>query len=220
MSTRALLCSLILTTVVYAGARPAAAVCVGDCSGNSEVTVNELVAMVNIALETAPLSQCRNGDANGDGSITVAEIVTAVSRALNGCSVDVSGTWVQSATAIESSTCAADVNDMLQEEIDAGGFDCVYTVTQSGHRLTVREDCGDGEVVTATATVDDEGIVTASDTEKETIDGCTITSTMNWSADASVSPTTVRGAYDFRFSSNCDLANCGLVVRATWTRMP
>jgi len=63
MSTRILLCSLGLTTLLHAGAGPAAAACVGDCSGNGEVTVNELVTMVNIALETAPVSQCRNGDA-------------------------------------------------------------------------------------------------------------------------------------------------------------
>ncbi len=217
MSMRALLCSLVLTTLLHAG-RPATAACVGDCNGNGEVTVNELVAMVNIALETAPLSQCRAGDSNGDGAVTVAEIVTAVSRALNGCTVDVSGTWVQSDATIESSTCVADVNDMLQDEIDAGALDCVYTLTQNGHRVTVREDCGDGEIVTATATVDDQGGITATSTDKETIDGCTITSTMDFAVDASVSPTTLHVTYDFRFSSKCGLANCGLMLRATWTR--
>jgi hypothetical protein len=216
MSTRVALCSLVVTILV--GAHPAGAACVGDCNGNGEVTVNELVSMVNIALETAPVSQCRNGDSNGDGGITVAEIVTAVTKALNGCAVDVSGTWVQSDTAIESSTCADSVNQMLQEDIDAGGWDCVYTVTQNGHRVTVHEDCGDGETATTTAAVDDAGMVTATDTEKETVDSCTITSTMTFSADASHSPTTVQGIFDFRFSSKCGLANCRLALGATWTR--
>jgi len=220
MSARALLCSIMLTTLLDTGAGTAAAACVGDCNGDGEVAVNELVAMVNIALETAPTSQCRAGDANSDGAITVAEIVTAVSRALNGCSVNVSGTWVQSDVAIESSSCAPDVNDMLQDEIDAGGFDCIYTVTQNGHRVTAREDCGDGEIATATATVDDQGVITATSTDKETIDGCTISSNMAFAVDASVSPTTLHVTYDFRFSSKCGLANCRLMLRAPWTRMP
>jgi CSLREA domain-containing protein len=58
--------------------------CIGDCDGNSRVTVDEIVKMVNSALG-APLSDCRAGDANGDGRITVDEIVTAVTNALRGC---------------------------------------------------------------------------------------------------------------------------------------
>lgn len=63
----------------------ARATCVGDCNNDGEVTINELINMVNIALETAPISGCMAGDANGDGSITVNEIVAGVNNALNGC---------------------------------------------------------------------------------------------------------------------------------------
>jgi hypothetical protein len=59
--------------------------CVGSCSGEGEVTVSDLVKMVNIALGTAPLSSCPAGDARGSGKITVDEIVAAVNSALNGC---------------------------------------------------------------------------------------------------------------------------------------
>jgi hypothetical protein len=58
--------------------------CVGACVG-SDVTVNDLLIMVNIALGTSPLSACTAGDANGDTQITVDEILTAVRNALNGC---------------------------------------------------------------------------------------------------------------------------------------
>ena len=63
----------------------AAAGCVGDCGGDTEVTVNELIVMVNVALGTSPVSACPVGDSNGDGEITVNEIITAVNNALNGC---------------------------------------------------------------------------------------------------------------------------------------
>jgi uncharacterized repeat protein (TIGR01451 family) len=59
--------------------------CVGDCNGDAEVTVDELLRMVNIGLGTTDTSICTAGDANGDGEITVNEIVAAVNSALNEC---------------------------------------------------------------------------------------------------------------------------------------
>jgi hypothetical protein len=59
--------------------------CVGDCNGNGEVTVDELVTMVNIDLGNEDVSSCTAGDANGDGTITVNEIVAAVNNTLDGC---------------------------------------------------------------------------------------------------------------------------------------
>jgi hypothetical protein len=59
--------------------------CVGDCNGDSQVTVNELIALVNIALGNADISTCLPGDANHDMQITIDEILTAVNNALNGC---------------------------------------------------------------------------------------------------------------------------------------
>jgi hypothetical protein len=61
-------------------------VCVGDCSNDQSVTVDEILTMVNIALGNVPLSECEAGDGNGDHQITVDEILTAVNNALNGCS--------------------------------------------------------------------------------------------------------------------------------------
>jgi hypothetical protein len=59
--------------------------CVGDCNGNGQVTVDEILTMVNIALGNTPVTSCRAGDANHDNEITVDEILTAVNHALNGC---------------------------------------------------------------------------------------------------------------------------------------
>jgi CSLREA domain-containing protein len=59
--------------------------CGGDCDGDGQVTVNELITMVNIALGSTPLSKCISGDASGDGQITIDDIITAVNNALNGC---------------------------------------------------------------------------------------------------------------------------------------
>jgi hypothetical protein len=58
--------------------------CVGDCDGSGEVTVNELIIMVNIALGTGQPSACPNGIPSG-GSVDIALIIQAVNNALNGC---------------------------------------------------------------------------------------------------------------------------------------
>jgi hypothetical protein len=60
-------------------------ICVGDCGNDSTVTINDLVAMINVALDDASVSTCEAGDKNHNGVITVDEIVTAVDNALHGC---------------------------------------------------------------------------------------------------------------------------------------
>ncbi|MFI5364600.1 MAG: choice-of-anchor Q domain-containing protein [Candidatus Binatia bacterium] len=59
--------------------------CVGDCNGDGQVAVDEILTMVNIALGAADAPSCLAGDANHDGSITIDEILAAVNNALNGC---------------------------------------------------------------------------------------------------------------------------------------
>ena len=59
--------------------------CVGDCNNGGEVTVNDTIVMVNIALETRPVTACPAGDPNENGVITVNEIIQAVNNALAGC---------------------------------------------------------------------------------------------------------------------------------------
>jgi hypothetical protein len=66
-------------------ATPTTSICSGDCDGNNEVTVDELIRGVNIALGSVDIGDCMAMDANGDGEITIDELVQAVSRALEGC---------------------------------------------------------------------------------------------------------------------------------------
>jgi hypothetical protein len=61
--------------------------CVGDCGSDGEVTVNELITGVNMALGVTPLSACPVFDANDDGEVTIDEVLQAVNSALNGCPV-------------------------------------------------------------------------------------------------------------------------------------
>jgi len=61
------------------------AACVGDCSGDGFVTIDELIAGVNIALGTASVDTCPSFDTSGDGAVTIDELLKAVTAALGGC---------------------------------------------------------------------------------------------------------------------------------------
>jgi len=61
--------------------------CVGDCSDDRVVTIDELVLGVNIDLGIAALDVCPAFDANGDGHLTIDELVAGVDALLSGCSL-------------------------------------------------------------------------------------------------------------------------------------
>jgi hypothetical protein len=66
-------------------ATPVPSTCAGDCNSDGQVTVNELIASVNVALGSLPGSTCLACDTNRDGMVSVNELVAAVGKALNGC---------------------------------------------------------------------------------------------------------------------------------------
>jgi len=59
--------------------------CAGDCDGDGEVTVDEILRSVAIALGQRSVEDCPSADTDGDGQVTVDEIVRAVASALGGC---------------------------------------------------------------------------------------------------------------------------------------
>lgn len=84
----------------------APAQCVGDCHNDNEVTVDELLMMVNIALDNAPMSTCDVGDADHDGTITVDEVIIGVNHAMLGCPAPVSPD-LEKAAGVATSTLVA-----------------------------------------------------------------------------------------------------------------
>jgi hypothetical protein len=59
--------------------------CVGDCNGDSVVGVDEIITLVNIALDTAISSGCPIGVPRG-AEVDIGLIIQAVNNVLNGCS--------------------------------------------------------------------------------------------------------------------------------------
>ena len=59
--------------------------CAGDCDRDDNVTVDELVRAVNIALGLDDVESCLALDQDLDQTVTVDELVAAVGNALSGC---------------------------------------------------------------------------------------------------------------------------------------
>jgi hypothetical protein len=59
--------------------------CGGDCNGDGQVTIGELVLGVSIALAQAQIGACPEFDTDGDGEVEINELVRALNTALGGC---------------------------------------------------------------------------------------------------------------------------------------
>lgn len=64
---------------------PCALACAGDCQLDGQVTVDEVVFIMNVALGVADLGLCSAADIDADCKVTVDEVVSAVANALGGC---------------------------------------------------------------------------------------------------------------------------------------
>src|SRR6185436_2645048 len=62
--------------------------CAGDCDDSGDVTVNEVVKTVNVALGTMGMTECANVDMNADDRAGIDEVVGAVDNSIHGCNCD------------------------------------------------------------------------------------------------------------------------------------
>jgi hypothetical protein len=95
--------------------------CAGDCDGDGEVGIEELITLVNVALERADISVCRAGDVNADGAISIDEIIAGVNGALDNCA----GAATPTPTGCTTASCRACASaDTLCQPGQAGSYCC------------------------------------------------------------------------------------------------
>ena len=78
---------LATATPTVAAATPTAttaAICVGNCNGDSSISIDELIKLVNIALGSAQPADCASGIPAGS-AVDISMLVRAVDNALRGC---------------------------------------------------------------------------------------------------------------------------------------
>lgn len=80
-----LVCIGMVASTLLLGGSPARGTCAGDCGGDGEVTVDDIIVGVNIALGLNEAAACTAMDSDADGEVTVDELVSAVNAAVGGC---------------------------------------------------------------------------------------------------------------------------------------
>jgi len=120
--------------------------CWGDCDGTGQVTVDELLTCVNIALGTSAINACSPADKSGDGTVTVDEILTAVSNALNGCQLP-TPTGELSLDSMSVAVFLDGASTVGVRAKDESGQDDGWTVTSSDEGVVLAEASADGETV-------------------------------------------------------------------------
>jgi hypothetical protein len=136
--------------------RPApvpAQVCVGDCNGDGQVTIDEIILGVNIALGASLIGNCLALDADLNGEATVDEIVSAVSNALRGCpsGCNMSGQWQVTVTQLQPpeppETSSVELMQDAFAQVQIVGFPA-FRATALGSILRVNYcDCALGELL-------------------------------------------------------------------------
>jgi len=205
----------VVGACLLAHAWPAGALfaCGGDCDGSGDVTVDEIVTAINIALSGAGIEACVAGDRNEDGEITVDEILLLVNNALSSCVPPVVETWVESDFALVSSTCPTVVADAIEEEV-AGESSCAIEVASDGRRVQTR-DC-DG--VVATGTIGSDGVARFSTSTAEQVEDCLISIALEFRVDLAISPTTGGYLAAVDLTGTCPFGGCAVVIESTLTR--
>ena len=236
-----------LTVLLVFGSVAHGQVCVGDCNGDQQVAVNELVRGVNIALGAVALGECPTFDQNHDGRVLVNELVRAVADLLYGCGV-MPPTPVPTHTPTSTPTSTGtptlaptptsgplDISGVWRDDMRTFvASTCNPSVTDILKRqLDAQPPCTDtvtqsGALLTVVdcngasgnGEIDRFGIMHLhGPPQSDTQNGCTVSGTEELIGDMTHSPATVRDTITLSFSGTCPLPACTFVSDMRWTRL-
>lgn len=125
--------------------------CTGDCDFDGQVTVDEVVRGVNIALELQEWGSCAPLDRNLDGEVTIDELTRAVSIALATCPAPVIQTIAGNGNAAFDGDGRGPLATALYlpQDLTVGPDRLLYLVDWNNHRL---RRIRDGKVETIAGT--------------------------------------------------------------------
>ncbi len=127
------------------GAQPPTSIaCVGDCDGGGDVTVDELITLVNIAVGTADAAACPHGIPSGV-TVDITVIIQAVNVALIGCALSPAEQGcLNSGGTVASAMCCAGTDD-FPDTCAVGACGCSPDASHEVRVCTCgAESCFDG----------------------------------------------------------------------------
>jgi hypothetical protein len=209
--------------------------CVGDCSGQGEVGINDLILAVNIVLDLAPAEEC---PALGEPPIGIAQLVASVSNALCACQpcptappsptptatrpptetttptatpTYVISTWREDQFRVTSTDCPANLAKRVRESLK----NAVVNNTVRGRGLTSQIEDQFGNKLPAT--IDANGILFATYTTAQQQGNCNQIYTQEWTVDLRQNPSVGNYTGTFRTAPCSNPANCTQTITSRWT---
>lgn len=227
------LAALALLLSSAAPARPQA--CVGDCSGQGAVGINDIILAVNIVLELAPADQC---PALGAPPIGVAQVIASVGNALCGCqpcptappSPTPTATQPPTATPTPSATPTYVVSKWREDQFRVTSTNCPaglakrvreslknavenYTVQARGATSRIQDQYGNQ----LPAAIDASGVLSATYTTGQQQGDCNQIYTQEWTVDLRQNPSVANYTGTFRTAPCSNPANCTQTITSRWT---
>lgn len=239
--------TLVLLGLLMAGA--ASAQCPGDCGGDGQVRVEDMVLGVRIALGEVGIDACPSFDTNHDGVVSIDELVRAAGALLNGCPMAPTPTATDTPTPSPSASATSTETPQATPTIPivAGAWrEAPLAITESSclpvfndflsDQFSERGACDQEVVSTGETTVrvtdcsaqavdgtlaGDGTIALVFPPATATQDGCELTLDVRSTIPAASSPTTAAYVFDLSFGGTCDeLADCSVSASGVWTRVP
>jgi len=220
--------------------------CLGDCNGDGEVVISELVLAVAIALEAAPVDRC---PAIGPAPVGIDKVVASVNNALCGCGPCPTPPPTRTPTAATASTPTATPtrkptptatpeppvlqsvwredharfgNSSCAKEINTaireslGAVSCPLDVTRQGTWVEV-VDCNGSSY---DGTIDSSGLFRGETAVEEDAGACSVTVRFEIAANLKRSPATANYTVFVEFYGACGgLRDCQLTATTRWTRV-
>lgn len=239
MQMRVLRCaadiSVALATVILIATQGASAQCVGDCDGGGDVGIDELITLVEIALDVAPPSQCAGGNPQG-GTVDITLIIQAINNALNGCVPypsptptatatptpgfpNVAGVWTEERPTLTSSNCNPSTAGVVAQSFTTLPATCDNVLTQEGptvHGSDCQGNSGNGTIDASGVLLIDQG--TMSNTFPN---GCRLTVGAVIMIDLSHSPSTGQYTIQLTFAGPCSpYASCTAHAQSVIVKQP
>lgn len=216
--------------------------CGGDCDGDGEVSVSELITAVNIVLGSATLDACPAILAGGGGTPGVSHLIAAVNSALCACGpcptppptrtptatprpptvtatvsatptpTPVISTWIEDTFRLTGSNCPKQVNDAVRSGLPGQGD--TYRISEHDGEAVVEASDGSVDI----AMVDGDGVLHDTFSQSDSQGSCVVVVDGEVAVPLRMAQSTATYRYHASSSGCPRNLSCRLTITSRWRR--